>query len=74
MPLPVPATAKLAVAPAAVGNVRTPWLNRVERTEEEEAQTESKPFWNKIGLWDIIAVLVWVKLTDMLWVYAIHNV
>ena len=54
---------------------RKPWLRRNAAEEiRPEDERPAKPFWNKIGVLDIVVVLIMVKLTDMIWVYAINNV
>ncbi len=80
-PEPEPAIANLpaptiaVIQPKAITNSRTPWLNR-KVIDDQKARDEepARPFWNKIGILDIVTVLALVKAVDMLWVYAINNI
>ena len=73
-PEPIPAPAPIVLA-LPTDFSRKPWLRR-KASEENRPEDEkpTKPFWNKIGVLDIAVVLIMVKLTDMVWVYAINNV
>ena len=72
-PTPVPPPVVIRVKKSATA--RTPWLSR--KLEEPEGVAEAlpeKPFWNKIGVLDIVVCIIGVKIVDMIWVYAINNI
>ena len=41
---------------------------------DSTAEPAPTKFWQKIGWLDVLIVLVWLKATELLWIYAIENI
>jgi O-antigen ligase len=45
-----------------------------EATDAETTDTAPRSIWNRIGFLDVVVTLIWLKVTMMLWQYAIDHV
>lgn len=67
LPAPLPQRVMLKPAPLI-------WQTQEKEPEEEQEEQTTKRPWLRLGWWDFAVVAVWLKATEVLWIYAINNV
>lgn len=80
--MPIPAAAEPAPVRRAGVLLKPnplPWQREgagpaAEEVKEEAAATVPTSFWRRIGVFDVAVALLWLKATEILWVYAVQNI